>query len=82
MSQGTPVIVVRGDDNAATELVEEGLNGFVAPSASASYLAAAIVRAHEASDPLRASTLAWFGRNAERLSLASSLEVVLRGYAP
>ena len=31
--RGTPSIVVRGPDNAATELVEE--NGFVAPSASA-----------------------------------------------
>ena len=30
---GTPSVVVRGPDNAATELVEDGKNGFVAPSA-------------------------------------------------
>ena len=40
-------------DNAATELVEEGVNGFVAPSASPEDLAAAIVRVHEGGDALR-----------------------------
>jgi len=82
ISHGTPTVVVRGDDNAAVELAEEGVNGFVAPSASAEDLTAAILRAHEAGDGLRESTLAWFVRSAERLSLASSLEVVLRGYSP
>ena len=41
-ARGTPSIVVRGPDNAATELVEEGVNGFVAPSASPEDLARAI----------------------------------------
>ena len=31
MSRGTPAVVVRGDDNAAAELIDEGENGFVAP---------------------------------------------------
>ena len=31
---GTPSVVVRDADNAADELIEEGVNGFVAPSAS------------------------------------------------
>ncbi|MGZ4202366.1 MAG: glycosyltransferase family 4 protein, partial [Thermoleophilaceae bacterium] len=30
-AQGTPSVVVRDGDNAATELVEEGVNGFIAP---------------------------------------------------
>ena len=34
-ARGTPSIVVAGEDNAATELIEEGVNGFVAPSADA-----------------------------------------------
>ncbi len=50
---GTPSVVVRGEDNAATELVEEGVNGFVADSASPEDLAAAIVRVHEAGGALR-----------------------------
>jgi glycosyltransferase involved in cell wall biosynthesis len=77
---GTPSVVVRGEDNAATELVEEGVNGFVAESASPEDLAAAIVRVHEAGGELRTSTAAWFERNARRLSLDNSLDVVARSY--
>jgi hypothetical protein len=44
-------------------------------------LADAIVRVHEAGDALRESTLAWFRRNAERLSLAHSLAVVSQTYS-
>jgi len=33
-AHGTPAVVVAGPDNAAAELVSEGENGFVAPSAS------------------------------------------------
>jgi glycosyltransferase involved in cell wall biosynthesis len=81
VSRGTPAIVVRDDDNAASELVSESENGFVVRSASPEDLADAIVRAHRAGSELRESTLAWFKRNAERLSLDRSLEVVLAGYA-
>jgi len=81
VSRGTPAVVVRDDDNAAAELIAEGENGFVVPSPSPDDLSAAIVRAHEAGQSLRESTLAWFKRNAERLSLESSLQVVLRTYS-
>lgn len=77
---GTPSVLVRGADNAATELIEEGVNGFVAPSDSAEDLAAAIGRAVEGGMALRLSTADWFARNAERLSLASSLARVSRAY--
>jgi glycosyltransferase involved in cell wall biosynthesis len=77
---GTPSVVVRGPDNAATELIAEGENGFVAPSASAEDLGAAILRVHEAGEGLRRSTADWFRRNARRLSLESSLETVLDAY--
>jgi glycosyltransferase involved in cell wall biosynthesis len=80
-AQGTPAVVVAGPDNAAAELVTEGENGFVAPSAAPGDLADAIVRVHEAGPALRRSTAAWFARNAERLSLARSLETVLAAYA-
>jgi glycosyltransferase involved in cell wall biosynthesis len=81
-AQGTPSVVVRDPDNAATELVEEGVNGFVAESASADDLAGAILRIHEAGPALRASTAAWFADNAERLSLGHSLDVVAAAYGP
>jgi glycosyltransferase involved in cell wall biosynthesis len=78
---GTPSIVVQGPDNAATELVEEGRNGFVARSADPDDLAETIVRVHEEGLALRESTAAWFAENADRLSVDNSLETVLRAYA-
>ena len=78
---GTPSIVVLGEDNAATELVEDGVNGFVVPSASPEDLAGAIVRVHAAGGALRVSTAEWFARNARRLSLDASLDRVAASYA-
>jgi glycosyltransferase involved in cell wall biosynthesis len=81
MSRGTPAVLVEGVDNAAAELVVEGQNGYVATGAGSVELAAAIVRVHEAGQELRESTLTWFRRNAERLSLESSLAKVIEAYA-
>lgn len=77
---GTPSVVVQGPDNAATELVVDGENGLVASSAAPDELARLIVRAHEEGAALRRSTWEWYRRNAQRLSLDSSLELVLRAY--
>src|SRR5436305_794762 len=79
-AQGTPSVVVRDPNNAATELVEEGVNGFIADSASPDDLAGAILRVHEAGPALRESTADWFARNAERLSLGHSIDVVADAY--
>jgi glycosyltransferase involved in cell wall biosynthesis len=79
-AQSTPSVVVRDPDNAATELLEEGVNGFIAPSASPEDLAEAIMRVHEAGLALRQSTADWFARNAERLSLGHSIDVVASAY--
>ena len=78
---GTPSVVVAAPDNAATDLVSEGENGYVAASAEPSDLAAAIERVHREGHALRERTAAWFAANAERLSLASSLRRVLDSYA-
>ena len=80
-ARGVPVVTVAGSDNAATELVEEGTNGAVAPSAEPRELAAAIVRVHRAGPALRDSAAEWFRRNAERLSFERSFEHVLEAYA-
>jgi glycosyltransferase involved in cell wall biosynthesis len=81
MSRGTPAVLVHGEDNAAAELVAEGENGFVAATAEPAELGAAIVRVHEVGQELRESTLAWFRRNAARLSLESSLAAVVDAYS-
>ena len=75
-SMGTPSVLVRDPDNAATELIEEGVNGFIADSAEPEALAAAIERVRDAGAALRASTADWFARNAAALSLDGSLDAV------
>ncbi|WP_454049428.1 glycosyltransferase [Cellulomonas sp. Marseille-Q8402] len=57
---GTPVVLVRAEDNASVELVEDGVNGYVAASTSPEVLGAAIVRAVRAGEPLRRSARAWY----------------------
>jgi glycosyltransferase involved in cell wall biosynthesis len=80
-ARGTPSVVVRGEDNAAVELVDDGENGVIADSAGAEDLAAAILRVHAGGDALRERTCAWFARNADRLSIDRSLETVAGSYA-
>ncbi len=79
-AQGVPSIVVSGPDNAATELIAEGENGFVAASPDPAELAEAILRVHHAGAELRETTLAWYQRHARRLSLEDSLARVLASY--
>jgi glycosyltransferase involved in cell wall biosynthesis len=75
---GVPSVVVREPDNASVELVEDGVNGVVAESLEE--LPAAIARVHAAGPQLRRSTADWFARNARRLSLDASLDVVAATY--
>lgn len=79
-ARGTPSIVVAGEDNAATELITEGVNGIIAPRADPETLAEAIVSVHKAGLALRQSTVRWFADNSEWLSLEHSLRVVLESY--
>ncbi len=79
-ARATPSVVVAGEDNAAVELVQEGVNGVVAPTADPEAIAAAIVKVHEAGMTMRESTARWFVENAQRLSLESSLRMVLESY--
>ncbi len=78
---GVPAIVVDHPDNAAVELVEDGVNGFVVASDEPAVLADAIVRVHAAGPELRRSTADWFARTAPRLSVEASLETVAATYA-
>jgi glycosyltransferase involved in cell wall biosynthesis len=75
---GTPTVVVAGPDNAAAELIEEGVNGFVA--ASIEGLPAAIARVHAAGPHLRRRTADWFATNATKLSAAESARQIAAEY--
>ena len=80
-SKGTPSVVVAGADNAAVELVEDGVNGVVAPTADPADLARAVLRVHAEGRAMRERTCAWFAANATRLSLEHSLGQVAGAYA-
>jgi glycosyltransferase involved in cell wall biosynthesis len=79
-ARGTPSIVVAGPDNAAVELIAEGVNGFVCESPDPERIAEAIARVSDAGPALRESTARWWTEHADELSLESSLEAVLRSY--
>lgn len=79
-ARGTPSVVVADPDNAAVDLVADGENGVVAPSASPADLAAAILRVRAEGLELRRSTARWFERNAHRLSLGASLDRLVEAY--
>jgi glycosyltransferase involved in cell wall biosynthesis len=79
-AHGTPSVVVSGPDNAAVELIEEGVNGVIAADTSPPALADAIARVAEGGEPMRATTRRWFEDNVERMSLACSLEIALSIY--
>jgi glycosyltransferase involved in cell wall biosynthesis len=79
-ARATPSVVVAGEDNAAVELVEDGVNGVIAADGTPEALAEAIVRVHRMGMALRESTARWYAENAQRLSLESSLRAVLESY--
>ena len=79
-ARGTPSVVVAAPDNAATELVEDGVNGVIASSAEPDELARAILRVRDSAPELRRSTREWFERNARDLSLEHSLDIVVGSY--
>jgi glycosyltransferase involved in cell wall biosynthesis len=80
-ARGTPSVVVAGPENAATELVRDGVNGVVSPDASPESLAAALGRVLESGSALRESTARWFADNAPTLRIDRSLELVAESYA-
>ena len=72
---------MRDADNAATELVEDGVNGFVAASAGAGRPRRRDrARARGRRRSCAPSTADWFARNARELSLDASLDAVVAAY--
>lgn len=76
-ARGVPVVVVPAPDNAATELVDPGENGFIAADATPAALAEAMTAAIDGGDALRSRTRAWFAANAARLSITGSAVRIL-----
>ena len=66
-------------DNAAVELVEDGVNGLLAPAPPGEPRGGARGRGR-AGPSLRESTSRWFEANASRLRIEASLELVAAAY--
>ncbi len=73
-ANGRTGVVAQAPDNAAVELVEEGVNGTIAASTSPRDLAAAIVRVHDSAKPFVDRRPDWYpaerggSRSTRRLS--------------
>lgn len=80
-AHGTPVVVVADDGNASTELVEPGVNGFIASSTAPAALASSIVRAIERGGPLRASTRAWYDEALTTRTIGRTVDDILAALA-
>lgn len=79
-ARGVPAIAITGPDNAATELIADARNGFIIASPDPALLAEAILQCLAQGPELRATTRDWYSQNRERLSLESSLQMVVRDY--
>ena len=80
VARATPAVAVVGPDNAATELIEPGVNGFVAAAADAGEIAAKLLEVIRRGAELRRSTLQWYRAHEAELSIESSLAAVEDAY--
>lgn len=81
-AHGTPVVLVQDPDNAATELIEPGVNGFIAPSAEPEDLAAAIVSAVGGGARLRHSTRTWYESAIQTRTIARTVDNIIAATRP
>ena len=79
-SMGVPSVLVAAPDNASTEHIVAGVNGFVCPDLSPAALADGIVAAVQGGAALRQSTADWFAAHAQALSIDTALAQVLERY--
>jgi glycosyltransferase involved in cell wall biosynthesis len=79
-AKGVPSVLVDAVDNASTEHIAEGVNGFVVADVGAPALAGGIVAAYEGGAALREATADWFAAHAQELSIATSLRRVVAAY--
>lgn len=77
---GTPSVVVAGSDNAAVDLIVDGVNGFVSPSRGPADLGAALVMVVQGSRALRNNTRAWFETERVARSLGVAVDEILDRY--
>ncbi len=80
VARGTPAIVVRGPDNASTDLIVENVNGFIAPDVEPAVLAEHMLKLYAAGPELRARAYEWYREHAARLSIDASIAQMDEAY--
>lgn len=76
-AHGTPVVLVSDPGNAATELIEAGVNGYIADSTSPSDLGDTIVRAVRGGTTLRRSARSWYESAITTRTVARTVDGIL-----
>lgn len=76
-ARGVPVVVVAGEDNAAVELVTDGVNGRISHARDAHLLADAVEGILEQGAALRHSTRGWFVSEAQSRSVRQTAEALV-----
>jgi glycosyltransferase involved in cell wall biosynthesis len=79
-ARGTPSLLVKAQNNAATALIKAGINGYIAESAEPSALTAGILKVHAAGPALVSRTSAWFREHEKELRIEGSLERIEQVY--
>lgn len=74
---GTPVVLVAAEDNASAELIDDGVNGYVAESTAPHVLGAALLRAVDGGGALRRSARAWYEQAAQHRTAAASARAIV-----
>lgn len=76
-AHGTPVVLVADEGNAATELIDDGVNGVVAPSIRPDDLARAIRAVADGGDDLRRTSRAWYDTAVGTRTIRRTVEGIL-----
>jgi len=76
---GVPSVVVAGENNAAVDLIEEGVNGTIAPSVDPDQLGSAIARVVN-DEAMRGRTEEWYRRERVSHGLGASVDELLVRY--
>ncbi len=76
-AHGTPVVLVADEGNAATELIEDGVNGVVSPTTRPADLARAIRDVADGGDDLRRSSRAWYDTAVGTRTIRRTVEGIL-----
>ncbi|MGN7968625.1 glycosyltransferase family 4 protein [Microbacterium sp. 22296] len=76
-AHGTPVVLVADEGNAATELIDDGVNGVVSPTIRSADLARAIRDVVDGGDDLRRSSRAWYDTAVGTRTIRRTVEGIL-----